>query len=105
MIEMHEWDIWTMSDWRRKLFGIKYEDFDSHINTLEIRFDKIPNPTKKEREVAQVPVKARRYIATNWLGKAILRSLFEHTHQVQGLTQNGTCLEVFPIRRVSNDQP
>lgn len=95
---MFESDIWLMPKWRRRLLGVEYEDFDTHVNTLSIKFDQIPNPTKEERETRQIPVKGRRYIATHWPGKLILRSLFKNNHHgPSGLTKKGGCLEIYPL--------
>lgn len=95
---MYESDIWLMSNWKRRLLGVKYEEFPTHVNTLAIKFDQIPNPTSEEREVGQVPVTGRRYTATHWPGKLILRSLRkERLGGPSGFTKDGTCLEVYPI--------
>lgn len=95
---MRESDIWLMPEWKRRLFGVKYEDFNTHVNTLSIKLDHIPNPTKEERSIGQIPVVGRRYIVTHWPGKLILRSLFKNNHRnPSGLTQKGTCLEIYPL--------
>ncbi len=94
---MYESDIWLMPKWKRWLFGIKYEEFPSHVNTLCIKLDKIPNPTSEERSVAEVPVEARRYLAFRWPGRLILKSLFHNTQGPSGLTQKGSCLVIYPV--------
>lgn len=95
---MHESDIWLMPEWKRRLLGVKYEFFSTHINTLSIKFDQIPNPTKEERETGQIPVEGRRYTATHWPGKLVLRSLSRNNHRgPSSLTRDGACLEVYPI--------
>ncbi len=95
---MYESDIWLMSDRKRRLLGVKYEDFPTHINTLSIKFDRVPSPTKEERVVGQIEVEGRRYIATHWPGKRVLKSLFEQSRAgPRSLTVKGTCLEIFPL--------
>lgn len=95
---MYESDIWLMANWKRRLLGVKYESFLTYVNTLVIKFDQIPNPTKEEREVAKIPVEGSRYIATHWPGRWILRGLFENSRAgPSGLTQQGRCLEVYPL--------
>ncbi len=95
---MYESDIWLMPEWKKRLLGIKCKDFDTHVNTLTIKLDQIPNPTKEERIVSQLPVEGQRYTATHWPGKLILRSIFKKNHRCpSSLTKNGTCLEMYPI--------
>lgn len=95
---MYESDIWFMQEWKRRLLGVKREDFDTHVNTLCIKWDQIPNPTKEERETGQIAVKGRRYIATHWPGKLILRSLIKNIRcGPSTLTQEGSCLEIYPL--------
>ena len=95
---MYESDIWLMPNWQRRLLGVKYEDFPTHINTLTIKLDQIPNPTKEERTVGQVAVEGRRYIATHWPGKLVLKSIFKNNHSgPSGLIRSGTCLEICPL--------
>lgn len=95
---MYESDIWLMPNWKRWLWGVRYEDFQTHVNTLTIKLDKIPNPTSEERRVDKIPVEGRRYLAIHWPGKLVLRSLFKKNHSgPAGLTKGGSCLEVYPI--------
>ncbi len=95
---MYESDIWLMPNWRRWLIGIKYEEFSTHINTLCIKWNRIPDPTSEERSVAKVPVEGRRYLASHWLGRLILRRLFKINHAgPSALTQEGSCLEIYPL--------
>lgn len=77
---------------------LKEECFESHINTLCIKWDRIPNPTTEEREVSKVPCLARRATAKNNLGRLLLKRRWGRGGFAgpASLTQNGTVLEVYP---------
>ncbi len=95
---MFESDIWFMPKWKRRLLGVEYEHFSSHVNTLTIKLDRLPNPTKEEQEIGRIEVEATRYTATHWPGKRILRSLFKDVRKgPKSLIKGGTCLEIFPL--------
>ena len=89
-----------MLNWLRRLF-FQEEDFESHINKLAIKWDRIPNPTKETREVAQVPVHAHRTTARNNVGRLLLKRRWKRGNfgGPTSLTQNGRVLEVYPICR------
>jgi len=89
-----------MLNWLRRLF-FQDEDFWSHINTLAIKWDRIPNSTKETREVAQVPVHAHRTTARNHVGRLLLKWRWKrHSFGCPAsLTQEGHVLEVYPIPR------
>ena len=76
---------------------LKQEYFTSHINTLCIKWDIIPNPTTEERQVSKVPCLAHRATARNTLGKLILKRRWRRGgfDGPSSLTQNGTVLEVY----------
>lgn len=78
---------------------VKEERFQSHINTLSIKWDKIPNPTVEERQTSKIPCLAHRTTARNLLGKLLLK----YRYRKGGFggpavfTKDGTVLEVYPI--------
>lgn len=76
------------------------EDFESHINTLAIKWDRIPNPTKETREVAQVPVHAHRTTARNRVGILLLKRRWKRDNfgGPASLTQKSRVLEVYPLQ-------
>lgn len=78
---------------------LKEEYFKSHINTLCIKWDRIPNPTMEERQVSKVPCLARRATARNALGKLLLKHRWRRGgfDGPSSLTQNGAVLEVYPF--------
>ncbi len=95
---MYRSDIRLMPDWKRRLLGIKYEDFDTHVSTLSIKIDQLPNPTKVESQAYQIPVEGERYTATHWPGKLILKSLFKNNRcGPSGLTHDSSQLEIYPL--------
>lgn len=81
-------------------FFFKDEDFDSHINTLSICWDKIPNPAKETRQVGRIPCLAHRTIARNILGKLLLRRRWKRRGfgGPASFTHNGTVLEVYTLK-------
>ena len=82
-----------------KRFLVKEESFESHIPTLCIKWDRIPNPTVEERQVSEVPCLAHRAMARNILGKLLLKYRWKRGGfgGPSSLTQNGTVLEVYPL--------
>lgn len=77
---------------------VKEEDFSSHVNTLCIKLDRLPNPTKEEREVGQVPCTAKRMIARNVIGKMILKRRWKRgIGGPASFTHDGTVIEVCPL--------
>jgi len=96
---MNESDIWVMPNWKRWLWGVRYEEFQTNVNTLMISWDQIPNPTSEERRVGKLPVEGRRYLAIHWPGKLVLRRLCGNNHNSPAsLTGGGGCLEIYPLR-------
>lgn len=90
---MKRWLIW--------LIGIKTEIYESHLNCLAIKWDRLPNPTTEEREVKQIPVTCKRLSATHWFGWLILRMLY-HRLTLGGpkaLLTEKRCLELYPLPR------
>ena len=82
-----------------KRFLVKEESFESHIPTLCIKWDRIPNPTMEERQVSEVPCLARRATARNTLGKFLLKRRWKRGGfgGPASLIKNGTVLEVYPL--------
>ncbi len=86
----------------KRLF-IREEYFDAEIPKLEIKWDRIPFPTKETREVTQVKVRARRTVARNWLGKVIVRGRFRHVRGPAALT--GPCSKSLTSKPVLEQLP
>lgn len=85
-----------MAEWLRALL-FKEESFETHINALCIKLDKIPNLTKETRETSQTPCVAHRIIARNILGRWLLRRRFNKGIGSMGsLTHDGMVLEIYP---------
>lgn len=80
-------------------FLFREEDFKSHVNTLDIGWDKIPNPSRETRQVGQTPCLAHRTTARNPLGKLLLKLRWRKGGFLgpASLTHNGSVLEVYPI--------
>ena len=89
-----------MPNWLRRLF-FREEYFESHINTLAIKWDRIPNPTEETREVGQVPVHAHCTTARNNVGRLLLRRRWKKGNfgGPASLTQEGRVLKVYPLPR------
>lgn len=89
-----------MLNWLRRLL-FREEDFESHVPTLAIKWDRIPNPTKETREVAQVPVHAHRTTARNRVGILLLKRRWQQGNfgGPASLTEKGRVLEVYPLPR------
>ena len=86
----------TFWQWLRHLL-FKEEDFESHVNTLSIKWDRIPNPTKEEQEVSRIPCIAHRTTARNVIGRLFLKMRWKcGIGSLASLTQNGSVLEVYP---------
>lgn len=85
-------------NWLRRLFLLD-EDFESHINTLTIGWDQIPNPTKETREVGKIPVLAHRTTARNRIGRLLLRLQWKHRGRSgpASFTHDGSVMEVYPM--------
>lgn len=84
-----------------RLAGIKEESYQSYINCLSIKWDRIPKPTSEEREVKKIPVTCRRLSATHWPGWLIVRWLY-HMLDAGGpksLLTKERCLELYPLPR------
>lgn len=93
-----------MPNWLRRLL-FREENFWSHINTLIIKWDRIPNLTKETQEVAQVPVHAHRTSARNNVGRLLLKRRWKQGNfgGPASLTQEGRVLEVYPAPRYLNE--
>lgn len=78
---------------------VKEECFESHINTLCIKWDRIPAPTTEERQVGEIPCLAHRATARNALGKLLVKLRWKRGRfgGPRSLTQNGTVLETYPM--------
>jgi len=88
-----------MDRWLKSLL-FREEDFKTYINTLCIKWDKIPEPTSEIRETERVFCVAHRMIARNALGRLLLRRYWSKgIGSVGSLTQNGKVLEIYPPLR------
>lgn len=84
-----------------KLIGIKEEHYPSHINTLSIKWDRIPRPTNEERQTEKIPVTCRRISVTHWPGWLIVRWLYRKLDAggPKSLLTEQRCLELYPLPR------
>lgn len=87
-----------MLNWLRRLL-FQEEEFESHINTMALKWDRIPNPTKETREIAKIPVHAHRTTARNLIGALLLKRRWKQGgfSGPAGLTEKGRVLEVYPL--------
>ena len=82
-----------------KKWFVRGEDFDSHVNTLTIKYDRIPNPSKETRETDRVSVRAHRWVALNFIGQWYLRWMWQARNFKcpASLTDEGRILSIYPL--------
>lgn len=93
--------------WLAKFIGFRREFEESHINYARIKSDKLPNPTKEEREVGQLPVTCQVIRTTNRLAWFLLQMFWRHLSRqsIAALLVESRCLKIYPIppaKRLSN---